>query len=90
MATRKSGASLWPWLGIAALVILLDQITKVLIVGKLQLGDSHPITSFFNIVRWHNPGYKAPIPGVTHMPEGEPVDDENFPVLWRREISAAA
>jgi len=24
------------------------------------------------------------------MPEGEPVDDENFPVLWRREISAAA
>ena len=37
MATRKS-ASLWPWLGIAALVILLDQITKVLIVGMLQLG----------------------------------------------------
>ena len=55
MATRKS-ASLWPWLGIAALVILLDQITKVLIVGMLQLGDSHRITSFFNIVRWHNAG----------------------------------
>jgi len=55
MASRKPG-SLWPWLGIAALVILIDQITKVLVVGMLQLGDSHRVTSFFNLVRWHNPG----------------------------------
>ncbi len=45
---------------------------------------------FGDDVRWHNPGYKAPIPGVTHMPEGELVEGEQFPVLWRRAVSAAA
>ena len=56
MASKKSGASLWPWLGIAALIILADQFTKTLIVGAFQLGDSHTVTSFFNIVRAHNTG----------------------------------
>jgi signal peptidase II len=56
MANKKSGGSLLPWLGIAALVVLIDQFTKVLIVGMFQLGDSHRVTSFFNIVRWHNTG----------------------------------
>lgn len=39
---------------------------------------------FGDDVRWHAPPYKAPIPGVTHMPEGAPVGGEFFPVLWRR------
>jgi signal peptidase II len=56
MASKKSGASLWPWLGIAALIILADQFTKTLIVGAFQHGDSHTVTSFFNIVRAHNTG----------------------------------
>ena len=56
MATRSSGGSLLPWLGIALLVILLDQFTKTLIVGYFQLGDSRTVTSFFNIVRAHNTG----------------------------------
>jgi signal peptidase II len=56
MAFKKSGNSLLPWLGIAALVIALDQLTKMLIVHEFKLGDSHRITSFFNIVRWHNTG----------------------------------
>jgi signal peptidase II len=55
MASNRS-ASLLPWLGVAALVILIDQVTKTLIVGSFQLGGSHTVTSFFNIVRWHNPG----------------------------------
>ena len=55
MATKRSG-SLLPWLGVAAIVILLDQFTKTLIVGSFQLGGSHTVTSFFNIVRWHNTG----------------------------------
>jgi signal peptidase II len=56
MATKNSSASLWPWLGIAVLIILADQFTKTLIVGAFRLGDSHTVTSFFNIVRAHNTG----------------------------------
>ncbi len=52
----KSKASLWPWLGLAAAILLLDQFTKTLILGFYQLGDSTYVTSFFNIVRVHNTG----------------------------------
>lgn len=55
-ASRGAGQGLWPWLGIAFIIILLDQFTKVLIVGSMQLGDSKPVWSFFNIVRAHNTG----------------------------------
>ena len=53
---KNNPNSLLPWLGIALLIIVDDQITKTEIVGNLQLGDSHTITSFFNIVRAHNTG----------------------------------
>ena len=56
MAVKKSSGSLLPWLGIALLVIVLDQITKWLILRDFQYGDSHYVTSFFNIVRAHNTG----------------------------------
>ena len=57
MATRNSsGTSLLPWLGLALLIILADQLTKTLILGSFQLGDSHTVTSFFNLVRVHNAG----------------------------------
>jgi signal peptidase II len=54
----KSGSSqgLVLWLGIALLVLLIDQFTKVLVLGAFQLGDSTPVTSFFNLVRVHNHG----------------------------------
>lgn len=48
--------SMWPWLGWALILLIADQFTKTLIVGYYQLGDSTPITSFFNIVRAHNTG----------------------------------
>jgi len=62
MAARKSAAAgatapaWWTWLAIALIVIVLDQFTKTLIVGWFQLGDSRPVTEFFNIVRAHNTG----------------------------------
>jgi signal peptidase II len=55
-STRSSGPGLALWLGLAAVVILLDQFTKVLIVGNFNYGDSHTVTSFFNLVRVHNTG----------------------------------
>ena len=54
---RKSGTSgMLQWLGLAFVILLVDQFTKVLIVGFYQLGDSTVVTSFFNVVRWHNTG----------------------------------
>ena len=44
------------WLGIALVVLLADQFTKLLIVGSFTLGDSQTVTSFFNLVRVHNSG----------------------------------
>ena len=52
----QKNTSLLPWLGIAVVIILVDQFTKTLILGAFQLGDSHTVTSFLNIVRAHNTG----------------------------------
>jgi signal peptidase II len=60
MAKNKSaftsGSGVWLWLGLAIITLLLDQLTKIAIVGAFQLGEALPITSFFNLVRVHNPG----------------------------------
>ena len=45
-----------PWLGLALLLLLADQFTKVLILGYYKLGDGVQVTSFFNVVRVHNTG----------------------------------
>ena len=57
--TRKSASSglgIWPWLGLALVLFILDQFTKTLILGYYRLGDVTHVTSFFNIVRAHNTG----------------------------------
>ncbi len=56
MASKRPAGSLWPWLGIALIVILLDQFAKTLILGMFEPNASHTVTSFFNIVRVHNHG----------------------------------
>ena len=56
---RRGGAAgfkLLHWLALALVLVLADQITKVLIAGLYELGEGTPITSFFNIVRVHNTG----------------------------------
>ena len=45
-----------PWLGLALIIVLVDQFTKVLVIGTMALGDSTLVTSFFNLVRVHNSG----------------------------------
>lgn len=52
----NSRTSMWTWLGISAIWVLLDQITKVLILRNFKLGDAVYVTDFFNIVRAHNTG----------------------------------
>ena len=49
-------ASIWLWLGIAAAVVLLDQITKTMITRSFQLNDVRTLTPFFDLVRAHNTG----------------------------------
>jgi len=46
----------WPWIGLALVILIIDQYTKTLIVGYYQYGGYTTITSFFNIVRAHNTG----------------------------------
>jgi signal peptidase II len=52
----RNAPSFWVWIGVAALVLLADQFTKVLIVSTYQLGEGFAVSSFFNIVRVHNEG----------------------------------
>ncbi len=56
MSNRNNGLGLTIWLSLAMLVIVLDQFTKVAILGSFELGESQRVTSFFNFVRVHNTG----------------------------------
>lgn len=59
MATKKqysSSSSLTPWLGIATIIILLDQITKFTISRLFTYGETYPLTSFFDLVLAYNKG----------------------------------
>lgn len=55
-ASSKARSSLTPWLGIAAIVILLDQITKITIERLFVYGEERVVTSFFNLVLAYNRG----------------------------------
>lgn len=55
-STAPISAGLLPWLGLALILAIADQFTKVLILGYYKLGDSTYVTSFFNVVRAHNTG----------------------------------
>lgn len=54
--TKNLSPSLLLWLGIALVILLADQLTKLLIVDSFALGDSQTVTTFFNLVRVHNSG----------------------------------
>jgi signal peptidase II len=44
------------WLGLGALVAVLDQVTKAMITRTMELGDLVPVLPIFSLVRWHNEG----------------------------------
>lgn len=52
----RSNGSLAPWLGIAIVIILLDQLSKIAITQLFQYGEVLPVTSFFNLVLVYNKG----------------------------------
>jgi signal peptidase II len=54
--SSASSGGLLPWLALAFIVLIIDQFTKVLVMGYYQLGDITFVTSFFDVVRAHNTG----------------------------------
>jgi signal peptidase II len=55
-ARSYTQAGLLQWLGLAFIILLLDQFTKLLILGYYQLGQGVRVTDFLNVVRVHNAG----------------------------------
>ena len=53
---KNNNPGLLRWLVVAAIIIALDQLTKTLILGYFQLGDSRYVLPLFNVVRVHNTG----------------------------------
>ena len=49
-------STLTPWLGIALIIILLDQLTKIAITKIFAYGEVSMVTSFFNLVLVFNRG----------------------------------
>jgi signal peptidase II len=54
--TGGKRATMLPWLVLAAIVVVLDQVSKNAITAAFQLGDARAITSFFDLVLAYNRG----------------------------------
>ena len=52
MPTRNANA----WLGLAAAIVLLDQVSKWIVLGALRPGESIYVAPFWNWVLTFNPG----------------------------------
>lgn len=53
MAIKQSG---WVYLWVSAVVLLLDQLTKLLASNQLELYVPNKVTGFFNLTLMHNEG----------------------------------
>ena len=49
-------SSIMPWLGIAAFVLLADQLSKLAIIRFISYAETKVITSYFNLVLVYNKG----------------------------------
>ena len=54
--SKRSSSSLAPWLGVALIVILFDQLTKIAIAKVFAYGEPHALTPFFNLLLVFNRG----------------------------------
>lgn len=55
-AAQSTKTNLLMWLGIAMIVIIFDQLTKISITALLSYQEHIAITPFFNLILLHNPG----------------------------------
>ncbi len=53
---EKMGKAIWGWYGLAALMLVLDQLTKMWMSANLNYGETITLTSFFNFTLLHNTG----------------------------------
>ncbi len=56
MAANSSRARLIPWLGLALIVVLCDQIAKILITHRFVPGERIAVLPFFDLTLWFNTG----------------------------------
>ena len=55
-SSPQARTGLTPWLGIAFIVILCDQLSKILVQKLFTYGEEKVVTSFFNLVLAYNKG----------------------------------
>ena len=53
---KNSPQGLLPWVGFSLIIVILDFLSKSYFETQYYLGESRPITSFFNLVLAHNTG----------------------------------
>lgn len=56
MFESKKSTPFGVWLAFAAMLVIIDQLTKALIISNFATGGGVVVTDFFNIVRVHNYG----------------------------------
>lgn len=54
--SKPASGSLAPWLGVALIVILFDQLTKIAVQKVFAYGVPHEVTPFFNFFVVYNRG----------------------------------
>ncbi|RKP43574.1 signal peptidase II [Trinickia fusca] len=54
--SKQASGSLAPWLGIALIVILVDQLTKIAVSKVLAYATPYPLAPFFNLFLVFNRG----------------------------------
>lgn len=54
--TFRKRPRILPWLIVAAIIVIFDQVTKIGVLKTLQAGEVIPLTSFLNLILTFNKG----------------------------------